>query len=85
MNLLEYGIERGIEQGIEQGMNRGSSRRLVEQVCRKMRKGKPAVLVADELEEDYQTVAQICGIAEEFAPGYDEGAVWQKYLEEEEL
>lgn len=81
MNLLEYGIE----QGMEQGMNLGSSRKLVELVCRKMRKGKPAVLIADELDEDYQTVVQICGIAGEFAPGYDEDEVWQKYRKEEEL
>ena len=74
MNLLEYGIE--------QGMERGGSRKLIEMVCRKMRKGKPAVLIADELEEDYQTVAQFCGIAEDFAPDYDEEAVWKKYLEE---
>lgn len=72
MNLLEYGIKQG------------SSRKLIELTCRKMRKGKPAVLIADELEEDYQTVAQICDIAQAFAPDYDEENVWQKYLEEQE-
>ena len=77
MNILEFGIEQGRVQGIEQG----GAYKLIEQVCRKLRKGKPPVLIADELEEDYGTVSDICKIAERFAPDYDSDSVCREYFD----
>lgn len=79
MNLLEYGMERGIEQGIERGMKEGIIRGRIELVCRKMRKGKSVPSIAEELEEDYQVVEEICDFAQKFAPAYDCEKVFQEY------
>ena len=45
-----------------------------------LRKGKPPVLIAYELEEDYGTVSDICKIAEKFAPDYDSDSVCREYF-----
>lgn len=68
MTILEYGIEQG------------GTYQLIRQVCRKLRKGKPLVRIADELEEDYSTVAEICETAEKFAPDYDSDSVCEEYF-----
>lgn len=40
-------------------------------ICRKLKKGKTAEVIADELEEDLETVKHICQAAKTFAPEYD--------------
>lgn len=54
---------KGIEQGID--------RHLVDQICKKLRKGKDVEEIADEVEEDVIRVKMICDIAERFSPEYD--------------
>ncbi len=60
-------LQKGIAQGIEQ--------KLVSQICRKLRKGKNAATIADELEENLEDVERICEIAERYAPDYDEAKI----------
>ena len=48
---------------------------MIGQICRKLRKGKSVVQIADELEEDEARIKAICDAAEAFAPGYDEEKV----------
>ncbi len=45
---------------------------LVRLICRKLRKGKPADLIADELEEDISVIKPICEELARFAPDFDE-------------
>lgn len=52
--------------------------KLVEQVCRKLRKGKEAEAIAEELGEDLHVIRKICQAALEFAPDYDNGLVFDK-------
>ncbi len=71
----------GIEIGKEIGMSQGQDKKLVEIVCRKLRKGKSIENIAYELEENTATIKQICHIANEFTPDYDENKVFLRYLE----
>lgn len=59
MNILEIGIKHGAE------------RKLIEQICKKLVKGKSAETIADELEEDLSAVKPICDAAALFAPDYN--------------
>ena len=63
-NVSEGILQRGIERGIEQ--------KLVSLICRKLRKGKDAETIANELEENLEHVERICEVAEKYAPDYDE-------------
>lgn len=67
MNILEVGINKGLEQGIAQGENR----KLVTQVCKKLKKGLGVSEIADVLEETEETIQRICDVAEKYAPDYD--------------
>ena len=57
--------------------NRGEERRLVDQICKKLRRGKDVEQIADEVEEDVYRVQRICDIAEKYAPDYDTKAVFK--------
>ena len=59
MNILEIGISQG------------ENRKLVSQVCKKLKKGYSADAIADMLEEEAEMIQNICDIAECFAPDYD--------------
>ena len=63
--------EIGLEQGLEQGLQKGREFNQLSLICRKLQKGKPINVIADELEEEYEHVEQICRVAERFAPEYD--------------
>ena len=56
----------------QRGMARGEDKHLVTLVCRKLRKGKVAEQIAEELDENGIRVQMICDIAEDYAPEYDE-------------
>lgn len=68
---IEQGIPQGIAQGIAQGIPQGETIKLISMICRKMKKGKNAVVIAEELDEEPETVEQIYGVAKSFAPEYD--------------
>ncbi len=59
----------------EEKKEEGREEHLIRQICRKLRKGKDAAQIADDLEEDEIRMGVICGIAKEFAPDYDEEQV----------
>ena len=58
--LINEGITQGISQGISQGKSIGEVQKLIQQVCRKVRKGKNASIIAEELEESVEVVEKIC-------------------------
>lgn len=67
----ERGFARGEESGEIKGEVKGRICSLMELVCRKLRKGKSAELIAQELDTDYETVKNICDVAREEASEYD--------------
>ena len=47
------------------------SLQLINQVCKKLKKGKDASVIADEIEEDQEYVETIIEVAQKYAPKYD--------------
>lgn len=90
MNILEIGIkkgeeigeERGKEIGKEIGERIGRETKLVEQISRKLKKGKAAAQIAEELEEDENLVKQICLAAEGLGPDYNATEVYCSWKSE---
>lgn len=68
---IEQGIAQGIPQGIAQGIAQGETIQLISMICRKMKKGKNAVVIAEELDEETEVVERIYEVAKSFAPEYD--------------
>ena len=64
--------------GREEGREEGAYRKLVENICKKLRKGREEAQIADELEEDEQVIHEICTVAEKYSPEYE----FQKLYEE---
>ncbi len=53
------GVEEGIQKGIQKGMQKGMQYQLVQTVCIKLRKNKPAEVIADELEEEISEIEKV--------------------------
>lgn len=57
--------------GYEQGEKNGEEKKLIEQICKKMKKNLSAEEIANILEEDVKIVQRIYDTARPFAPDYD--------------
>ena len=57
--------------GYEQGEKNGEEKKLIEQICKKMKKNLSAEEIANILEEDEKIVQRIYDAALSFAPNYD--------------
>lgn len=68
----------------ERGVQKGALRKLIEQICRKMAKGKTTEVIADELEEDIAVIQGIYEIALAFAPDYDCSAIYEAWKAKQE-
>ncbi len=69
------------EQGIEQGIEQGADKTIIEQIGKKLSKGKTIPVIAAEVEESIEKVQEICDIAKDFAPDYDVDEIYRKYAE----
>ena len=76
--VLDKVESRGIEIGVSRGRDEGSTKRLIEQVCKKLEKGKSIETIADEVEETVESIKPICDIAEKHAPNYDVDAIYDE-------
>ena len=61
----------GYEQGEKNGISIGEEKKLIEQICKKMKKNLGAEEIANILEEDEKIVQRIYDAALSFAPNYD--------------
>ncbi len=59
------------QEGLEEGLKKGSILKLIQQITKKLERGKTPEAIADELEEELSSVTAICEAAEGFAPVYD--------------
>ncbi|MCI8958897.1 MAG: hypothetical protein HFG62_07250 [Lachnospiraceae bacterium] len=73
------GEKRGVKLGEKRGEERGRNRKVVEQSCRKLRKGKAPEVIAEELEEGLELIQSICRTAAGFAPEYDWNKVYRAW------
>lgn len=78
---LEEGIAQGISQGIAQGISQGGTIKLISLISRKLKKGKTAAVIAEELDEELSLVEYICKAAESFAPDYDTEKIYEAIQE----
>lgn len=63
--------EELVGKGREEGREEGADLMFISLVCRKLKKGKDMITIAEELEENIDVVERICKAAENFAPAYD--------------
>ena len=61
--------------------SRGKEIILLEQICKKLSKGKSEAMIADEVERDIGFVRQVIDVVSAFAPMYDENAVWNAWIQ----
>lgn len=73
-----YERQEGLEEGLKRGREEGSVLKLIQMVTKKLEKGKTPDIISDELEEDPSGVIAICKVAEEFAPPYDCGLIYER-------
>lgn len=69
-------------EGRAEGKAEGESSKLIELICKKLRKGLLSEQIAEHLEEDLATVQSIYEIALPYAPDFDGEKVfeaWMKY------
>ncbi len=69
----------------EEGVLAGMKRKLIDQVCRKLRRGMEAEGIAEELEEELDVIREICQAVQEFAPDYDSRLIQKRLQKEEEI
>lgn len=82
MSIFEYNEELHLKNkrnlARNEGIAEGEQKKLVELVCRKLRRGKTAEVISEDLEEEFSVITRICKAAEEFAPDYDRELVYRK-------
>ena len=80
--LKSWELEKALrEEGRKEGREEGREKALISLVCKKLKKGKNIPVIADELEEEEKTIAEICEVAEHFAPDYDVDKIYEAFQE----
>lgn len=65
----------------EEGKVEGEKIHLIKSVCKKLTKGKTVEVIAEELEEDTEVIAEIYKAAENSVPDYDYSQIYKKLCE----
>lgn len=73
------------EDGEAIGMKKGDLRRLVFQICKKMKKNKTIEEIAEDLEEESSVIEPFYRVAEKFAPDYDPESVFEQIMQKRNL
>ena len=77
--LIAEGKLEGKLEGRQEGKLEGEESKLIEQVCKKLRKNKSAAVIAEELEEEQERIESICEAAKAYAPEFDCDKVYQAW------
>ena len=67
----------------EEGREEGKKLTLLDLIIKKIRKDKTPEVIADELEEDVNTIRHICTIVKDFAPDYNLKQIYSALYEKE--
>ncbi len=92
MLLTEYNEEEVMElfradgerKGRKEGRKEGADKHLIDLICKKLRKGKDINTIADELEEEVDSITPIVETAKKFAPDYDIDAIYEELHSEKQ-
>ena len=79
---LQQIIMEEYDSGVKAGEEKGEIKKLIEMVCKKIRKGKSPETIAEELEEDYSSVLSIYHAAEKCMPACDCDKIYELLKEE---
>ncbi len=74
-HVIDLDIFQAEDRAEARGKAIGEDRKLIRQICRKLRKGRSVQEIAEDLEEDEVRIKVICDEALEYAPDYDEEKV----------
>ena len=75
----QEGLEEGLKRGREEGVEKGGMLKLIQQITKKLERGKTPGDIADELEEDLSIVTAICKIAEGDVLPYDCEQIYEHF------
>lgn len=73
------------EEGISEGRLEGQSCKLIEQICKKIRKGYLPEQIAESLEEELSIVQSVYQTAQQYAPEYEEEKVFSAWMSKREI
>ena len=74
---MQQGIEKGKKQGIQQGLQQGGIAKLISMVNKKIQKGKNIEEIAEDLEEDKETIEKIANVIKENGQNFDVDEVYK--------
>jgi hypothetical protein len=78
-------LKEMMQDEFEQGIEQGADKTIIEQIGKKLSKGKTIPVIAAEVEESIEKVQEICDIAKDFAPDYDVDEIYKKYAERKKI
>ena len=64
----------------KQQYEEGEWTKLIQQVCKKLKKGKFISVIADELEETEENISRIVSVAQKYEPEYDIETICEELL-----
>ncbi len=85
MRMTQIGkmiFDDGFHDGFHDGFDDGQESKLIELICKKMKKKKAPELIALEVEEDLDMVLSVCRAAAPFGPDYDHEKVFGAWKQE---
>ena len=81
---LQQGLEQGLQQGIQQGLQQGKEKSSINLVCKKVKRGKSLSVIAEELEEEEESLKVIYEAVLDATPDYDVDQIYKVLHGEEE-
>ena len=78
MSIFEYDEELHKKALLEEGIEKGEHLKLIQLVCKKLKKNKTPETIAEELEEPVRQIQRICCVAKEFEPEYDAVKIYER-------
>ena len=83
MLFTEFNIDDALEVRYEEGCEKGSLTKLIQQVLRKLEKGKNPEIIAEELDEKREIIQKICIAVNQCEPGADPEQIYLKFQGED--
>lgn len=74
---LEEGRQKGLEEGRKEGLDKGYTLTLISLIGKMLKKGKTAIQIAEDFEEDPNKVERICKAIEACGTDYDVDVIYE--------
>ena len=77
---FDYEVDKARNEGRAEGRDEGDIKRLINQISKKIAKGKDLYEIADDLEEDADNIFKLYEITKKYSPDYDVDAIYKEYI-----